>query len=670
MGKITFNGTTAQTIPANIFTVNTVKDVEFNNVAGVSLGGPLNIQSGSSAGSVTVKAGTFKTNNFLTIKSDIDGTGRIAENNTGNTYLTGNVTVERFIPAHKRRAYRLLAPSVTTTTTVRDNWQEGVNVDVPSNSSAFNPKPGYGTHITGSTIGANGFDATLTGNPSMYGFVNGGNYFNVSNTNSLTLNAKTGYMLFMRGDRERNNITSNTQFSPSTTLRATGTIAMGDQSYDRLQTTGFNLVTNPYAAPIDWAKVHNDNTGLDLSYIYFDGSIGMRGGYVSVDKDGNPSIITTGLTGNLTSNANLNIQSGQAFFVKSNSQTSMTIKESHKSDVSNVQVFRNQRLYSSLYFTFDNNRVLADGVSSIFDDAYSKEVDGNDAPDLANFDENIAINRAGRLLSIESRPLINVSDTIPFALARLRATQYTWQFDPVNFTGAGMTAYLVDKYLNKRTPIDLLAKTLVDFQVSSDAASSAADRFMIVIEAPKVLPIDAITVQAVRQGDKVKLDWQVQTETNMKEYEVQGSADGRSFESVGTVKATGNISLAALYSYQDAQPGTAEKYYRVKAVGNAGEVKYSSIVKVNALTLKGSITMYPNPVSLPVATLKMTNIEKGKYTIVVYDQAGKLIKTLQFTHPGGSLNHSLNFDRLAAGIYQLQVISTEGITYSLRFNKK
>ena len=105
----------------------------------------------------------------MTFKSDAIGSGQFDEF-TGTYSGTGTVEVERFIPAGDNlnniptnlgRAFRLLTSTVTTTSSIKDNWQEGVNnVDLnPANNQ--NPNPGYGIHITGSTTGANGFDATL-----------------------------------------------------------------------------------------------------------------------------------------------------------------------------------------------------------------------------------------------------------------------------------------------------------------------------------------------------------------------------------------------------------------------------------------------------------------------------------------------------------------------------
>ena len=119
------------------------------------------------AASLTIGTGSSAdfNNKSLTLKSDATGTAFIG-NMTGSITNATNVTVERYLSSNNNRAYRLLAPSVNTVTNIRANWQEGVNN--PNTSTSLNPVPGYGVHITGSTTGANGFDATQTGQGSLF----------------------------------------------------------------------------------------------------------------------------------------------------------------------------------------------------------------------------------------------------------------------------------------------------------------------------------------------------------------------------------------------------------------------------------------------------------------------------------------------------------------------
>lgn len=99
----------------------------------------------------------------LILKSYPTYTGSIGPIPSSTTFTDPTLTVERYMTSLNNRAYRLLSSTVSTTTSIFDNWQEGGNAPVASGLGIT-----YGTHITGSQTGANGFDATQTGQPSLF----------------------------------------------------------------------------------------------------------------------------------------------------------------------------------------------------------------------------------------------------------------------------------------------------------------------------------------------------------------------------------------------------------------------------------------------------------------------------------------------------------------------
>jgi hypothetical protein len=134
--------------------------------------------------------------------------------------ITGNIEVQQCYPG--KRAFRFLAPSTTTTTNIRQNWQE--------NASAWNnnPNAGFGTHITGlgsqgpaSNDLVNGFDWQQTGAPSLFTYNNATQTWSaVTNTNVNTLTAGRPYRMLLRGSRAVN-LLSNASATSNTVLRST-----------------------------------------------------------------------------------------------------------------------------------------------------------------------------------------------------------------------------------------------------------------------------------------------------------------------------------------------------------------------------------------------------------------------------------------------------------------
>jgi hypothetical protein len=235
--------------------------LEIDNSAGVTLQGATNV-----FGSLTLTDGIFTTGGHLTLKSNSSGTAIV--NPLGSTAsISGNVTTEQYIPA--KRAYRLISPTVTTSTSIYQNWQE--------NGGSTG---GLGTHITGSTTGANGFDQTLTGNASLYTFNNSTQTWSaISNTNSNTLSAGTPYRLMMRGDRTVS-LATNTPTPTNTVIRATGTLFTGSKVVSDFNSTNgnTNFVGNPYQAPVDMGTVLNNSTNLSKTTLYiWDPRLSTRG---------------------------------------------------------------------------------------------------------------------------------------------------------------------------------------------------------------------------------------------------------------------------------------------------------------------------------------------------------------------------------------------------------
>lgn len=610
----------------------------------------------------------------LVIKSDNTGTGKIGYS-TGN--VVGNVTVERFIPSSGNASYRVISPSVNTTGStkpfIRDNWQEGQNNAHADDN--VNVVPQYGIHITGSFNGEQGFDATHAGDPCMFTFDQlSANpvWVPIPNTNATPLAAKTGYAIYISGDRSVNmddpNSTSNT------TLRATGTVLTGTQVFAGLEgNERISLITNPYASPINWNKIYYDPSTnhaqnfYDYCY-YWDPTIGSAGGYVSIKSDGVKSA---------EREVDMDIQAGDVFFVRAREgvvSPSLTIKESHKASRGSADNFtgnNSAQLMTALGFKkADGASVTADGVNAVFDESYSSAVDGDDIEEIPNTTENIAILRSGKMLSIEARAVTGNSDTLKLIMQRMKTQTYFWKFQPNGFTLSDHEVYLTDKFLNKRTPISLSAPTTVSFEVNTSvAASSAQDRFLIVI-APVKVPLKISSVQANRKNNNIQVDWAVEHEANVQSYVIERSTDGRQFVQAGVVSAkAGTATSTNNYVWTDKYPYSGTSYYRVMFVDQAGTAQYSKIVDVQYNENKIGFEVYPNPVIGNTFVVQFNNLPAGNYKLKLVNNIGLVIYTKTIAHSGGSTVQTITAGQnFTTGRYTLQ-ITGNGISYSKQLLK-
>ncbi len=602
---------------------------------------------------LTPTAGVLSTGGFLHLRGTSSNTARIAQGPSAGGYITGTATVERYMSANGNRAYRLLTPMVTTTNFIRDNWQEGVN-NSAVNSNVASPLAGYGTHITGAGGSSNGFDVTQTNAASLYIFDQAiQDWAVVPNTNATVLDAKKGYLLFVRGNRDNINTINTTTGSSDAILRATGTLAQGDQSFASLANTGLlSLVTNPFASPIDWASVYASNASSFENYVtIWTPNGGGRGSFVTITNAG----VVAGASG---TNLGTVLQSGQAFFVQSTSNApTLNILESHKATTNNLDVYRlgtqTEMLKAFLYYTDNTSTVrCADGITAVFNNNYNNGVDGNDALQLDNWDEDVAISREGKLLSIESRKLADNNDTIPLAIARLKTQAYQWKFVPANFNAPGIVAALRDNFTNTNTPISLTDTTVVNFTATADPASKAANRFSIVFKQNGTLPVTITQLKAYTKNRGVQVEWQAYNEINIKAYELEKSTDAVHFSLLGHQAATG----AGLYSGYDSVPVSGSNYYRVRVVEQSGRASYTAVVKVDMGNRGSFISTYPNPVVSNQVTLQLNNVKKGSYRVSITNGAGQAVYTGTLVHGGGTATELLPLNNaLSSGSYQIRV---------------
>lgn len=117
-----------------------------------------------------------------------------------------------------------------------------------------------------------------------------------------------------------------------------------------------------------------------------------------------------------------------------------------------------------------------------FDPSFSGSIDILDVHKLTNVNESISLVAGNVKLSAERRGNLLPRDTIFFKLENLRLQEYELEFVSENITGQGVRAFLVDRYLQQRTQVQLSGTIRIRFSVTDNPGSYAADRFMLVFQ--------------------------------------------------------------------------------------------------------------------------------------------------------------------------------------------
>ena len=309
----------------------------------------------------------------------------------------------------------------------------------------------------------------------------------------------------------------------------------------------------------------------------------------------------------------------------------------------------------------DGSAALVDGVLSSFDDSFKNEVDGLDARKAVNADENLSIKTKGKLLEIERKQSIIQKDTILISnLTGIKVQSYQFQFNAENLNTI-LEGFLEDNYLHTSTPLNLNGSTVVNFNVTNIAGSYAPDRFRIVFTPAVILPVTFASIKAYRLDQNINVEWKVDNEMNIKQYEVEKSIDGAQFIKVAVTSAAANGGRSATYVITDAKPVEGYNYYRIKSIHINGEVTYTNVIKVLMSSAKQDITINPNPVTDGIIHLLLTNQPEGKYTIRLLNKLGQVIVSKQISHGAGSSIELIKSDySLAHGMYQLEITRPDG----------
>ncbi|MGH2649333.1 MAG: T9SS type A sorting domain-containing protein [Ginsengibacter sp.] len=170
---------------------------------------------------------------------------------------------------------------------------------------------------------------------------------------------------------------------------------------------------------------------------------------------------------------------------------------------------------------------------------------------------------------------------------------------------------------------------------------------------PGVLPVQLSSFEASVSNCNVHLNWTVSGETNFKNYEVQYSTNGTSFNSIGIVSKTfQNTNSVQSYSYQHNNPEQGKIYYRLKMQDVDGKFEYSKIIGLNLDCNQSSIFVYPNPVT-NILNVNISNSQNSQNTAKLFDSYGKLIYSGKLV----SGTNSIDMSTFAKGIYWLTLKS-------------
>ena len=175
------------------------------------------------------------------------------------------------------------------------------------------------------------------------------------------------------------------------------------------------------------------------------------------------------------------------------------------------------------------------------------------------------------------------------------------------------------------------------------------------------LPVNMLNFSGYKSGAKNVLRWTTANEQNNAGFEVQRSANGISYSTIGFVNSLaggGNSGSDLSYSFDDNSPAASRKsYYRLNQKDIDGRSKLSNIVVISGdkPTLLGISGIFPNPASTLVNVI-IDAPKRDDVTLVVMDVTGKTISQKIVNVETGSNTVPVEIGKLASGSYMVKVV--------------
>jgi hypothetical protein len=391
------------------------------------------------------------------IQSNSNGDGQISSV-TGT--ITGNITVERFLPnTIGSRAFRYLASPFTNETVA--SWMNsfpitGTFTD-PSNPLLW---PGL-SGINQASPSLYFYDQSVPGYAT---------YPENGQSSSRPLVNGRGYAAYVRQ-------------TESITLSFNGSVRTGSLPVTLTSNgTGYNLIGNPYPSAIKWDNVNLSGVAIngEISMLDNTDNSGIGAGVFSYYLQGSPGLaIPGGWDGT--------IAMGQAFWVKATASTTLTFSETNKIVNGSPGFFRKETqsaenvLRCQITGVGVTNTRKDQLVISFRDDAldakdrYDVEKRDNALLNFSSFSSNgvdLAINTLGKLSS---------SREISLNLRGIVTGDYKMDFSQLESFDPSVIIELVDDYTKKTVTIDA-QNSSYNFSVTTDLLSSGSRRFRVNIK--------------------------------------------------------------------------------------------------------------------------------------------------------------------------------------------
>jgi hypothetical protein len=174
-----------------------------------------------------------------------------------------------------------------------------------------------------------------------------------------------------------------------------------------------------------------------------------------------------------------------------------------------------------------------------------------------------------------------------------------------------------------------------------------------------ILPVNLISFTGKKDiNNNDKITWKVSEEINLKQYELEVSADAASFTKLAMVATDNSTSNFKTYSYTNtATSANAINFYRLKIVNLNERSTYSNVIRlVNKRVDNISLEISPNP-AFANLSLRISSLKKYRSAIQITDLTGQVVLKKEVELIKGEITEVIDVSKLPRGIYFLRIES-------------
>lgn len=357
-------------------------------------------------------------------------------------------------------------------------------------------------------------------------------------------------------------------------------------------------------------------------------------GSVTTTNFDNTTVTINGNSGNITVNAPLSLTNSTFTFHNSSSITT-----SYEVDLSASQIY-----------LFDDATMMANGGSTTdIDLSNSSEIEVGNGSKTS--DAKMTVNG----------PTLNLYDNSSLNIANENNAYYNWA-DYVYYPNTHANAHAGKSYSTLSNSMN--CGSGYPNSCSMDAAYGPSSLSSSGLVSSTTLPVvlDGFTAQ-LNSDKTIALAWDTRQELNSSHFTIERSADGETWEAIGTVRAQGNSTVETDYSFTDEHPLSGTNFYRLQMVDLDNSYTYSQVSVVRTSTIS-QISFFPNPARDYVnVSLGSSTNTTGSVTVRLVSVSGQVMQEQQVAPAPGTVV-SFRVTNYASGIYILTVADANGLQES------